>query len=162
MKTLKLDSETMKLLDRIRAEADTLMLDGVDFDLAEQAVRELARPALDKVKMTRLQQDQYRWYLRELTGLLAARTGWDLAFELELLLRKWTALGLASDILQAALRQVYTGLVAPQKPGVSSETSALRDSRTNRQPDSKTANCQSIPLPVAPSSATFDSETRDG
>ena len=88
MKGFKLDSETMQLLDRIRAGADTLMLDGVDSDLAEQAVRELARPELERARLTKLQQDQHRWFLRELTALLLTRDGWDLAFELELLIRK--------------------------------------------------------------------------
>jgi len=114
MKTLKLDSETMQLLDRIRAGADTLMLDGVDTDLAEQAVRELAKPVLENAKLTKLQQDQHRWFLRELTGLLRNRDGWDLAFELEFLMRKWVGLGLVPDKLQALVHQCYSGLIAPK------------------------------------------------
>ena len=123
MNTLKLDSETMQLLDRIRAGADTLMLDGVDSDLAEQAVRELARPELENARLTKLQQDQYRWFLRELTALLRTRDGWDLAFELELLVRKWIGLGLVSGRLQALIRQCYFGLIAPkEKPQITQIT----------------------------------------
>ncbi len=107
MKNIPLRPETRQLLARIRAEEDLLNLDDLDFPSAERAIYQLARPVLDKIKLTRLQLNQYRWFLRELTSQLLARTGWDLAFELELLLRKWTMFGLEPDILQTLLCHCY-------------------------------------------------------
>ena len=134
MNTLELEAETRRLLDRIRAGADTLMLEDVDSDLAEQAVQELAKPLLEKVRLSRMQQDQHRWFLRELTGLLRTRIGWDLAFELELLLRKWVGYGLAFGLLQALIRQCYSGLTIDSRPAtVDSPKSEVQSPLSNVQ-----------------------------
>jgi hypothetical protein len=54
-----------------------------------------------------VQQNAYRWYLRELSKLLRTKTGWDLALELEIALRKWAAYRLDPELLQALMCDCY-------------------------------------------------------
>jgi hypothetical protein len=54
----------------------------------------------------------YRWFLRELTRLWRTRTGRDLAFHLELCIRKWAGLGLEPRTLQFLICEAHERLKA--------------------------------------------------
>ena len=142
MRTLELDGETRQLLARIRSGTEALLLDDVDSDLAEQAVWELGRPLLDAARISGLACDQYRWFLRELAGLLRTRLGWDLAFELELLLRKWVGYGLELGLLQALIRQCYSGLIAPP-PRMNPQITQITPIGSEREPPESAKSAES-------------------
>ena len=89
MNTLELEEPTRDLLQSIRAGRLELGLDDVDADLAEMAVWEIGRPVLNDAGLGLARYNQFRWFLRELAAVLRHKDGWDLAFGLEHLLRKW-------------------------------------------------------------------------
>ena len=117
MDPIELQPETRRLLDRIRHSHKVLSLYEMPADLAEAAVWEIGRILLDHGQMPIVPYNQYRWFLRELSKLLRTRTGWDLALELEIALRKWAAYRLDPLLLQALARECYDriGAMSPEQ-----------------------------------------------
>jgi hypothetical protein len=117
MDMAELAPETRKLLDMIRHSSKVLSVYEMPADLAEAAVWEIGRVVLENQHLPLIEQNQYRWFLRELSKLLRKRTGWDLALELEICLRKWTAYRLDPVLLQALLRECYgrIGAMTPEE-----------------------------------------------
>ena len=50
------------------------------------------------------------WYVRELARLFRTRYGRDLAFHLELVMRKWQTLGLSPNIMQIIACEIHNSL----------------------------------------------------
>jgi len=111
---LELEEDTRTMLTCIRAVQGKLRLDDVDSDLAEQAVVVICRPLLDAAGLRLCHYNQFRWFLRELARVLRTRSGWELAYDIEELLRKWTRYGLDPALLQRVVREAYRGLVVPE------------------------------------------------
>ncbi|MBM3330251.1 hypothetical protein FJY68_00185 [candidate division WOR-3 bacterium] len=107
MNQIELNQRARDLLDRVRHKRKVLSLFDMPSDLAEAAVWEIGRTILDHQGLRLVEQNAYRWYLRELSRLLRTRTGWDLALELEICLRKWAGYKLDSELLQALLSECY-------------------------------------------------------
>ncbi len=107
MNQTELNQQSHDLLDRIRHRSKVLSLYDMPSDLAEAAVWEIGRMMLDRQNLPLVEQNAYRWYLRELSKLLRTKTGWDLALELEICLRKWAAYKLDPELLQALLCECY-------------------------------------------------------
>ena len=101
MNESELDQRTRMLLDRVRHSRKPLSVYEMPADLAESAVWEIGKVVLDAQQLPLVQYNTYRWYLRELSKLLRTKTGWDLALELEICLRKWVAYRLNLTLLQA-------------------------------------------------------------
>jgi hypothetical protein len=57
-----------------------------------------------------LQVMHYQWFLRELARLWRTRKGRDLAFHLELIIRKWVSLGLEPRTLQFLICEAHQRL----------------------------------------------------
>uniref|UniRef100_A0A7C4CA46 Uncharacterized protein n=1 Tax=candidate division WOR-3 bacterium TaxID=2052148 RepID=A0A7C4CA46_UNCW3 len=87
-------------LDRIRAGALNPRL-GKPAQTLRAELETLAAPLLARAGLSTLTTLHYRWFLREISRLWSTQTGPDLAFHLELAVRKWTGLGLDPAILQA-------------------------------------------------------------
>jgi hypothetical protein len=64
-----------------------------------------------------LQVMHYGWFLRELARLWRTRQGRDLAFHLELCIRKWVSLGLESRTLQFLVCEGHTRLKTAKGTG---------------------------------------------
>jgi hypothetical protein len=105
MNPIELEPKTRNVLDRIRHSSKFLSVYDMPADLAEAAVWEVGKALLDNLKMPMVQYNNYRWFLRELSKLLRTKTGWDLALELEICLRKWSVYLLDPKALQALLRE---------------------------------------------------------
>ena len=105
MNTIELEPKTQKALDWVRHRSKVLSLYEMPADLAELAVWEIGKLLLENQGLMMVQYNQYRWFLRELAKLLRNRTGWDLALELEISLRKWAAYRLDPVLLQALVRE---------------------------------------------------------
>lgn len=101
MNQSELDQRTRALLDRVRHARKPLSVYEMPADLAEAAVWEIGKVLLDAQNLPLVQYNTYRWYLRELAKLLRTKTGWDLALELEICLRKWVGYRLNLLLLQA-------------------------------------------------------------
>jgi hypothetical protein len=119
MNQIELDKETRDLLDRVRHKRKCLTLYDMPSDLAEAAVWEIGKVLLDHQGLQMVKYNTYRWYLRELSKLLRTKTGWDLALELEICLRKWVGFCLDPVLLQALLRECYEriGAMTPGEVG---------------------------------------------
>jgi hypothetical protein len=103
MNELVLDLKTKAMLDRVRHSSKFLSIYEMPSDLAEAAVWEIGKVLLDNARLPMVQYNTYRWYLRELSKLLRTKTGWDLALELELCLKKWVGFCLDPAMLQALM-----------------------------------------------------------
>lgn len=103
MEPIELAPETRTVLDRIRRSDNALSIFEMPTDLAEAAVWEIGKLVLENEKLPMVQANAYRWYLREVSKLLRTRTGWNLALELEICLRKWDSYKLSLGLLQTLL-----------------------------------------------------------
>jgi hypothetical protein len=124
MDQIELEPETRRVLDRIRHSSKVLSLYEMPSDLAEAAVWEIGKMVLENQHLPLVQYNQFRWFLRELSKLLRARTGWDLALELEICLRKWVAYKLDPVLLQALMRESYERIGAMSPGGVEEKAEA--------------------------------------
>jgi len=105
MESIELDPKTQQALDRIRHTSNVLSLYEMPADLAETVVWEIGKQLLEDLQMQFVSYNQYRWFLRELSKLLRTKTGWDLALELEICLRKWAAYRLDQVLLEVLVRE---------------------------------------------------------
>jgi hypothetical protein len=117
MNQLELEPETRSVLDRIRHSSKVLSIYEMPADLAEAAVWEIGKIVLADRGLAMVQENGYRWYLRELSKLLRTKTEWDLALEMEICLRKWAAYKLDPELLQTLLRECYDriGAMTPEE-----------------------------------------------
>jgi hypothetical protein len=100
MKPMKLSRDCRKLLARMgKATVGPTVLYGLDQELCEQALRKVVDPLLDAAGLVPVRIDQYHWFLRELARLYRTRYGRDLAFCLELMMRKWQGFGLSPQAM---------------------------------------------------------------
>jgi hypothetical protein len=116
MNQIELNQRSRDLLERVRHKRKVLSLFDMPSDLAEAAVWEIGRTVLDHQRLSLVDQNGYRWYLREVSKLLRTKTDWDLALELEICLRKWVAYSLDPELLQALLCECYDH-IAVMTPG---------------------------------------------
>ena len=126
MNTIELEPNTRKALDWVRHRSKVLSLYEMPADLAELTVWEIGKLVLETMQMPLVQYNQYRWFLRELSKLLRTKTGWDLALELEICLRKWSAYRLDPVLLQVLVRESLDRLSSMSPEDVE----AVRDSTT--------------------------------
>jgi len=108
---LKLDKETMALLDDIRRSDRPLVVYGTDPETCDRIIHELTDPILEGAALPTVVLNQFRWFVRELGKLFRTRTGFDLGFNLELVLRKWQSYNLEPRSMQLLLKELYTRLL---------------------------------------------------
>jgi hypothetical protein len=112
MNQIDLSPGTRATLDRFRHSSKVLSIYEMPADLAEAAVWEIGKVLVDNQHLPMAQQHSYRWFLREVAKLLRTRTGWDLALELEICLRKWVGYNVDPVLLQALLRECCERIAA--------------------------------------------------
>jgi hypothetical protein len=112
MNQIELEPETRKVLDRIRHSSKVLSIYEMPADLAETAVWEIGKVLVDNQHPKNVQYQTYRWFLREVAKLLRTKTGWDLALELEICLRKWQDYRLDPVLCQALVRECCERIAA--------------------------------------------------
>jgi hypothetical protein len=99
------------VLDEIRAGADNALY-GAGPDVSEELFAKHVVSLIEGAGLPVLQTMHYRWFLREVARLWRTRTGRDLAFHLELCIRKWVGLGLEPRTLQFLVCEAYERLKA--------------------------------------------------
>ena len=114
LKQVPLTQDVSKVLDEIRAGADNALY-GAGPDEAEELFAKHVVSLVEGAGLPVLQTMHYRWFLRELTRLWRTRTGRDLAFHLELCIRKWVGLGLEPKTLQFLVCESYERLKGKSK-----------------------------------------------
>ncbi len=111
MKPVTLSQDVSKVLDEIRAGAENALY-GAGPDVSEELFAKHVVSLVEGAGLPVLQTMHYRWFLRELARLWRTRTGRDLAFHLELCIRKWVGLGLEPKTLQFLVCEAHERLKA--------------------------------------------------
>jgi hypothetical protein len=94
-----LNADTAQVLDQLRTSGENPLY-GAAPDTAEAQFQRLVMPLLEGAGLTSLLKMHYSWFLREAARLWRTRRGRDLAFNLEMCIRKWAGLGLEPNTLQ--------------------------------------------------------------
>jgi hypothetical protein len=110
---VQLNRDTTQTLDEIRSGAENALY-GMATAEAEEQVNRLVMPLIEGSGLPNLQVIHFRWYLREVARLWRTRKGRDLAFQLELCIRKWVGLGLEPRTLQFLICEAHQRLKASQ------------------------------------------------
>jgi len=100
-----------KVLEEIRAGAENALY-GAEPEKSEELFAKHVVSLIEGAGLPLLQTMHYRWFLRELARLWRTRTGRDLAFHLELCIRKWVGLGLEPRTLQFLVTEAHERLKA--------------------------------------------------
>ncbi len=109
---LKLTRETVRVLDEIRNSEEPYPVFGEDPALVEADLARFTQLLLEGAGLARITVMQYLWYVRELARVFRTRTGRELAFQLELVMRKWRAFGLEPNTMQFIFREIHCRLKA--------------------------------------------------
>jgi hypothetical protein len=109
VKPVALNHEMVQTLDQIRAGAENALY-GAGPAQAEELFKKHLASLIVGSGMPALQVMHYQWFLRELTRLWRTRKGRDLAFHLELCIRKWVNLGLEPRTLQFLICEAHQRL----------------------------------------------------
>jgi len=130
LEPVELNRETAQTLDEIRSGAENALY-GASSAEAEEKVNRYVLPLIEGSGLPNLHVIHYRWYLRELARLWRTRKGRDLAFHLELCIRKWVNLGLEPRTLQFLICEAHQRLKGqePAQPQ-SAQSSPSQDSQT--------------------------------
>jgi len=112
-KPVRMSPDMARLLGKLRAGAEPYSVYQQPADEADEKVCKIALAMLTDANLNYTTRNAYMWYVRELARLLRTRYGWDLAFHLELVMRKWQTLGLSPNIMGILTCEVHNAL----KPG---------------------------------------------
>ncbi len=99
LKPVRLTQDVVRVLDEIHAGAENALY-GAGPHESEELFAKHVMSLVEGAGLPVLQVMHYRWFLRELARLWRTRKGRDLAFHLELCIRKWVGLGLEPKTLQ--------------------------------------------------------------
>jgi len=109
LEPVELNRETTQALDEIRSGADNPLY-GTASAEAEEKIYHSVLPLIEGAGLPNHYVIHYRWFLREVARLWRTREGRDLAFHLELCIRKWINLGLESRTLQFLVSEAHQRL----------------------------------------------------
>jgi hypothetical protein len=126
MKPVTPTQDVSKVLDEIRAGAENALY-GAGPDKAEELFAKHIVSLVEGAGLPVLQTMHYRWFLRELARLWRTRKSRDLAFHLELCIRKWVGLGLEPKTLQFLVCESYERLKGREPFTVNRESSTAPD-----------------------------------
>jgi hypothetical protein len=111
LKPVTLTQNVTRVLDEIRAGAENALY-GAGSVESEKLFHKHVASLVEGAGLPVLQEMHYRWFLRELARLWRTRKGRDLAFHLELCIRKWVGLGLEPRTLQFLICEAHERLKA--------------------------------------------------
>ena len=140
MKPVTLSQDVSKVLDEIRAGAENALYGAGSVESEELFAKHVVS-LVEGAGLPVLQTMHYRWFLRELARLWRTRTGRDLAFHLELCIRKWVGLGLEPKTLQFLVCEAYERLKGKDL--------TTKSQRHEENPDSSPAPSPQSPIPDA-------------
>ena len=137
---MELNRDTRRVLRRMRkATTGPTVVYGLGQELVERALRKIVDPVLEASGLVSVRVDQYHWFVRELSRQFRTRVGNDLAFGVELVMKKWQGYGLEPNTMQLLLcmidkeLRVLAGetLETPKRPA-KEKSSSPRTRRSER------------------------------
>jgi hypothetical protein len=111
LKPVTLSPDVDRILQEIRAGTENALY-GASSAESEELFAKHVLSLVEGAGLPVLQVMHYRWFLRELARLWRTRQGRDLAFHLELCIRKWVSLGLEPRTLQFLVSEAHERLKA--------------------------------------------------
>jgi len=138
-KPVRMNPEMTKLLDQMRASDQPYPVYHQPPETADEQVCAVGQSLVTDANLQFATRNQYMWYVRELARLLRTRYGRDLAFHLELVMRKWQTLGLSPNIMQIIACEIHNSLkpaeaILPNVSGTRTKSEA-----NSQQPKAKAA-----------------------
>jgi hypothetical protein len=121
---LESSPEFRRVLERLRSEPERPLADDLGAAEFDRYLLRICRPVLNDAGLGLMVYTQCQWFLRELARLLRKRIGPDLAFELDLLVRKWSRHGLDAGLVQALVCRSYEQLTALPQGSIPGEEDA--------------------------------------
>jgi hypothetical protein len=94
LKRAGLSKAARDLLARVRASPSPERVFGLESAAADAMARGAIDPLIEGAALPLPKLNQYRWFVSELCRLMRTKSGPDLAFCMELLLKKWLGFGL--------------------------------------------------------------------
>ncbi len=158
---VELNRETSRMLDEIRSGADNALYGASPAD-AEKRIQSCILPLIEGAGLLNLQVIHYRWYLREMARLWRSRKGSDLAFHVELCIRKWVSLGLEPRTLQFLACETYQRLKAsPANSEVRNQNAETRgeDARPETEQSVESAKSVDVRSGPGPDTGILESST---
>ena len=159
-KPVRMNPDMTRLLDKLRSDNQPYPVYHQPAEEADEKVCAIGQSLVTDANLQFAVRNQYMWFVRELARLLRTRYGRDLAFHLELVLRKWQGLGLSPNIMQIIVCEVHYALKPDQPlvpvPGNGSQTTAKvakacpersRGSAKRGKPEARSPNDDSNPKP---------------
>ena len=110
-KPMKLSPDMNRVLEEIRKGAENALY-GAAPAAAEELFHKYVESLVEGAGLPPMQVIHYRWFLREIARHWRTRQGRDLAFHLELSLRKWKSLGLEPRTIQFLTCEAHERLKA--------------------------------------------------
>ena len=107
LNALILSDSGTEVLAEMRSPKVTTSLLGLGVEEANAKIRDVVEPLLAGAALPMVVMNQYRWFLQEMARQLRTRSGGELAFHAELILRKWQTLGLEPNTMQLLLSEVW-------------------------------------------------------
>ncbi|MCX6842797.1 MAG: hypothetical protein NTX53_10990 [candidate division WOR-3 bacterium] len=109
LKPMKLSPDFNRVLEEIRSGAENALYGAVPA-ASEELFKRNVESLVEGAGLPSLQVIHYRWFLREIARLWRTRRDRDLAFHLELCIRKWVNLGLEPRTLQFLICEAHQRL----------------------------------------------------
>ncbi len=134
LEPVELNRETTQTLDEIRSGADNPLFGAASTD-AEEKVYRFVLPLIEGAGLPSIYVIHYRWFLREVARHWRTRKGRELAFHLELCIRKWIHLGLESRTLQFLVSEAHQRLKASQPLAANSRPPAAQSAEAAKSAD---------------------------
>jgi hypothetical protein len=148
-KPMKLSPEVNRVLEEIRKGAENALY-CAEPAAADKLFHEQVESLIEGAGPTSMQVIHYRWFLREVARLWRTRQGRDLAFHLELSLRKWRGLGLEPRTLQFLVCECHERLKGKDLAAKSQRHEENQDDSTTKTQSQRESE-HSIPLSLDPS-----------
>jgi hypothetical protein len=126
LKPVTLNPDVVLVLEEIRTGAENALY-GAAPAASEELFHRHVESLIEGAGLPVLQVIHYRWFLRELARLWRTRKGRDLAFHLELCIRKWVGLGLEPRTLQFLVCEAHERLKAAEASTVNREPHTVPD-----------------------------------
>jgi len=139
-KPMKLSPDFNRVLEEIRNGAENALYGAVPA-ASEELFKRNVESLIEGAGLPSLQVIHYRWYLREIARLWRTRRDRDLAFHLELCIRKWVNLGLEPRTLQFLICEAHQRLKGQTISEVRDQNAEVRstDVRPGTEPSAESA-----------------------
>jgi len=153
---VELNRETTQALDEIRSGVDNALYGAASAD-AEERIYRFVLPLIEDAGLPSVHVIHYRWFLRELARHWRTRKGRDLAFHLELCVRKWVHLGLEPRTLQFLICESHQRLKGVNLTTGSTETAKSGPGPTTTEQSVESAKSADVLSDTTPSATSASS-----